>query len=117
MLKNFTINLQLFARTITADISRMITAGQKEIFTKNFESMALEYPEFTTPKKATKKTETYDSMGNLSAAYEKQEGGAITYGKVEQAYQTSVTNTVYANGIQHTMEAIKYDLNVGVQAA
>jgi phage major head subunit gpT-like protein len=70
----------------------MIVAGQKEIFTKNFDSFPIEYPSFTTPKKATKKSETYDSMGNLPAASEKVEGGNISYGKVEQAYQTTITN-------------------------
>ena len=105
------------ARTISTDISRMIIAGQKEIFTKNFDSFPIEYPGFTTPKKATKKTETYDSMGNLKAAEEKPEGDSITYGKVEQAYQTSVTNNTWANGFQHTMEAIKYDLYGVVKSA
>lgn len=74
----------------------MIVAGQKEIFMKNFESFPIEYTAFTTPKKATKKTETYDTMGNLPAASEKIEGGNIQYGKVEQAYQTSITNKTLA---------------------
>jgi hypothetical protein len=96
--------------TMTPDISRMIEAGQKEIFTKNFESYPIEYTGFTQAKTATKKTETYDSMGNLKKAEEKPEGMAISYGKVTQAYQTSITNKTWANGYSHSMEAIKYDL-------
>lgn len=88
----------------------MIVAGQKEIFTKNFESMPLEYPEFTTEKKATKKSETYDSMGNLAEAAEKPEGGDIQYNKVGQAYQTTITNKTWANGYEVTLEATLYDL-------
>jgi hypothetical protein len=98
------------AYTMTTDISRMIVAGQKEIFNKNFDSFPLEYPEFTTEKTATKKTETYDSMGNLKAAAVKVEGDAITYGKVRQAYQTSITNQTVANGYEVTLEATQYDL-------
>lgn len=98
------------ATMITPDISRMIVLGNREVFTKNFDSYPLEYPEFTTPKQATKKTEMYDSMGNLKAAEEKPESGAITYGSVSQAYQTSITNKVWANGFSHSMEAILYDL-------
>lgn len=98
------------AYTLTADIARQIVAGQKEIFTRNFDSFPIEYPSFTTAKKATKKTETYDSIGNLKAAEEKVEGGSITYGKVEEAYQTSVTNKTWSNGFAHSMEAIKFDL-------
>jgi hypothetical protein len=95
---------------MTADVSRMIVAGQKEIFMDNFDPFPIEYPAFTTAKKATKKVETYDSMGNLQAASEKVEGDAIQYGKVGQAYQTSITNKTWANGYSVTLEATKYDL-------
>lgn len=98
------------AYTITTDISRMLLAGQKEIFMRNFDAYPREYPEFTTEKTATKQTETYDSMGNLKAAGLKVEGDAITYGKVGQAYQTSVTNQTWANGYEVSIEATKYDL-------
>lgn len=98
------------AYMITTDISRMIVAGQKEIFTKNFESYPIEYTWFTTPKGANKETETYDSMGNLKAAGQKVEGDNITYGKVRQAYQTSIKNLTWANGFEVTVEATKYDL-------
>lgn len=99
------------ATLITADISRMIVAGNREVFTQNFDTYPIEYPSFTTSKQAQKKTEMYDSMGNLKAAEEKPESGAINYGSVSQAYQTSITNKVWANGFAHSMEAIKYDLH------
>jgi hypothetical protein len=105
------------AYTISTDISRMLLAGQKEIFLKNYDPFPIEYTMFTTPKTATKKTETYDSMGNLQAAAEKVEGDAINYGKVEQAYQTSITNKTWANGFSHSLEAIKYDLYGVVNSA
>lgn len=98
------------AYTMTDDISRMIVEGQKEIFTKNFDAFPVEYPEFTTAKSSGKQTETYDSMGNLKAASQKIEGGAIEYGKVEQAYQTSIKNLTWANGYEVTLEATKFDL-------
>lgn len=98
------------AVTRTNDISRMIVLGNSEVFTKNFKAYPREYPQYTTPKTADKQTMYYDSMGNLPAAAEKAEGGAIQYGKVQQAYQTSVKMKTWANGYSHTMEAIKYDL-------
>jgi hypothetical protein len=98
------------AYTMTDDISRMIVEGQKDIFTKNFDSFPLEYPSFTTPKTSNKAAETYDSMGNLKAASRKIEGSAIQYGKVEQAYQTTINNYTYANGYEVTLEATKFDL-------
>lgn len=103
--------------TRTNDISRMIVLGNTEVFTKNFETYPREYPGYTTPKTADKKTMYYDSMGNLSAAAEKPEGSAIQYGKVSQAYQTSVTMKTWANGYSHTMEAIKFDLFSVVNSA
>jgi phage major head subunit gpT-like protein len=87
----------------------MIVAGQKEIFTKNFDSFPVEYTSFVTEKTSNKQTETYDSMGNLGAATLKPEGTAINYGKVTQAYQTSITNRTYSNGYSHSFEAIQYD--------
>lgn len=98
------------AYNITSDISRMITAGQKEVFLNNFDNYPLEYPSFTTEKSANKKTETYDSMGNLKGAEIKVEGDSISYGKVDQAYQTSITNNTVANGYAVSIEAMKYDL-------
>ena len=98
------------AYMMTADISRMIVAGNKEIFTRNFDSYPIEYPWFTTPKKATKETEFYDSMGNLPKAQLKPEGDSIKYGKVRQAYQTLIKNYTWANGFEVTVEATKYDL-------
>ena len=97
------------AYTITPDISRMIVVGQKEIFTKNFDAYPLEYPQFVTKKSSNKESETYDSMGNLKAATKKIEGDAITYGKVTQAYQTTIKNYTWANGYEVTIEATKYD--------
>jgi hypothetical protein len=105
------------AVTRTNDISRMIVLGNSEVFTKNWETYPREYPQYTTPKTADKKTMYYDSMGNLPAAAEKPEGGAIQYGKLTQAYQTSVTIKTWANGYSHTMEAIKFDLQGVVNSA
>jgi len=98
------------AFNVTTDILRMLEMGQKEVFTMNFNAYPKEWPAYTAFKKASKRTETYDSMGNLKAAEVKPEGGPINYGKVIQAYQTEITNQTIANGFSHSMEAIKYDL-------
>jgi hypothetical protein len=98
------------AITLSADISRMVVLGNKEVFTKNFAALPREYPGYTTPKTATKWTEYYDSMGNLTAGYEKFENTKLTYGKVTQAYQTSCETRGWANGYAHSKEAILKDL-------
>jgi hypothetical protein len=95
----------------------MIVAGQKEIFMDNFDAFPIEYKDFVTMKKATKKAETYDSMGNLQSASEKVEGDAIQYGKVRQAYQTTITNKTWANGYSVSMESVKYDLYGVIQSS
>jgi hypothetical protein len=103
--------------TMTSDVSRLVVEGQKEIFTKNFDPFPIEYPDFVTMKKSTKQTETYDTVGNLGSASVKPEGDAISYGKIRQAYQTSITNRTIANGFEVTMEAVKYDLYNVVNSA
>ena len=45
------------AYTITTDISRMIVAGQKEVFMGNFKTIELEYPSFVREVKGNLKTE------------------------------------------------------------
>lgn len=95
---------------ITDDISRMLVAGQKEIFTKNLEAYPREWKQYCTIKNSNKRKETYDSIGNLKAAELKPEGAPIQYGKVTQAYQTTIQNQTIANGYAHSIEAIKYDL-------
>lgn len=98
------------AYQITADTSRLLLAGQKEIFMENFNSYPIEYNQFVTHKTSNKEKETYDSVGNLKKAAKKVEGDAITYGKVVQGYQTTIKNYTWANGYEVTLEAIKYDL-------
>ena len=98
-------------KTMSADISRMtVKAGNKEVFTKNFEKIAIEYPGFTTPKTATQWIEYYDSMGNLTAGQEKFEDVSLEYGKVTQAYQTKIETRGWYNGYSHTKEALMKDL-------
>lgn len=97
-------------KTMSADISRMtVIGGNKEVFTKNFDSIAIEYPGFTTPKTADQWIEYYDSMGNLSAGQEKYEDVALVYGKVTQAYQTKIETRGWYNGYSHTAEALLKD--------
>ena len=98
------------AYTVTSDISRMLEVGLKEVFTKNFDAFPLEYTNFVTEKSSNKQTEKYDSVGNLKKAGEKVEGDSISYGTIEQAYQTSIQNRTVANGFAVTMESLKYDL-------
>lgn len=97
------------AYTMTSDISRMIVAGQKEIYTDNYDAYPVEYADIVTFKDGVQKTETFDSMGSLPGVQEKQEGGAIQYGKVSQAYQTSVTSKTWSDGFEVTLEAVKFD--------
>lgn len=96
--------------TITSDISRMLTAGLTDIYTENYDAYPVEYTAYVRAVKSTKQTEIYDSMGNLKAASEKTEGAPIQYGKAEQAYQTSITNKTWANGLSYSFESLKYDL-------
>lgn len=98
------------AVTLTADVQRMIEVGQADVFMRNFEAFPVEYTGFSQQVPSMKKTETYDSVGNLKPASEKTEQGSITYGKIEQAYQTSITNKVITNGFSYGMEAAMYDL-------
>lgn len=94
-----------------ANFSRYLSDKITELFLKNLEVPRVEeYLAFTTPKTSDKDEEIYDSIGNLSAAEEKVEGGPIAYEQVSQMYQTTVINKTYDRGFYETWEAIEDDV-------
>ncbi len=97
------------AKTLMNDIARMLDVDISDIFTENFESYPIEWPEFVTEKKATKLVMKYDSMGNIDVASIKTESDKIQYRKIGQAYQTTCTMKTIANGIAFSMEAKEFD--------
>lgn len=94
-----------------ANFSRYLSDKITELFLENLKApMTEEYLAFTTPKTSTKDEEKYDSIGNLSAAEEKAEGGPLSYEQVTQMYQTTVINKTYDRGFYETWEAIEDDV-------
>lgn len=94
-----------------SDISRMLAAGQAKIFRDNLKPAKKEQWRWCSSiTKSTKNQETYDSIGNLKPAHVKEEEGNIQYGKLEQAYQTTVVNETIANGYWFSMEVEEDDL-------
>lgn len=94
-----------------ANFSRYLSDKITELFLENLKApQEEEYLAFTTPKKSTKDEEIYDSIGNLSAAEEKIEGGPLHYEQVTQMYQTTVINKTYDRGFYETYEAIEDDV-------
>jgi hypothetical protein len=94
-----------------SDISRMLAAGQAKIFRDNLKPAKKEQWRWCSSiTKSDKTQETYDSIGNLKKAHVKEEEGNIQYGKLEQAYQTTVVNETIANGYWFTMEVEEDDL-------
>lgn len=92
--------------TKRADIARAMYLGTKEVFMDNLKKQPTEqWKSYATEKKSDKKEETYDSVGNLKPAAVKPEGDAIEYGKIQEAYKTTVVNETVANGFSVTMEA------------
>jgi len=93
-----------------ANFSRYLSDKITELFLENLKTpQEEEYLAFTTPKKSTKDEEIYDSIGNLTAAEEKAEGGPIHYQQVSQMYQTTVINKSYDSGFYETWEAVEDD--------
>lgn len=96
---------------VRADISRYLSDKITEMFLENLKAPSQEeYLAFTTPKKSSKDEEKYDSIGNLSAAEEKVEGGPISYDTVTQMYQTTVINKTYDRGFSASWEAVQDDV-------
>ena len=93
------------------DYSRYLSDKITELFRENLKQQRKEeYKEFTTPKKSTKDEEIYDSIGNLSSAQEKTEGGSLHYEGLTQMFQTTVVNKTYDRGFFATWEAVEDDV-------
>ena len=87
------------------DLARAMYVGTKEVFKKNIKALPeQEWKSACTIKTSDKAQETYDTIGNLKPAHEKEEEGSVEYGKLEQAYRTTIINKTWANGIKFTME-------------
>ena len=96
------------------DIARAMYVGTKEVFMKNLKNAPeQEWKSACSMKTSDKAQETYDTIGNLKPAHEKEEEGSVEYGKIEQAYRTTIVNKTYANGLKVSMEA-KEDEQWGV---
>lgn len=94
-----------------ANFSRYLSDKITELFLDNLKVPRVEeYLSFTTAKPSKKDQEIYDSIGNLSAAEEKTEGGSLHYEQVAQMYQTTVINKTYDRGFYETWEAIEDDV-------
>jgi hypothetical protein len=94
-----------------ANFQRYLDDKITEMFLENLKAPTKEeYLAFTTPKKSTADKNIYDSIGNLSAAEEKTEGGPLHYEQVTQMYQTTVINKTYDRGFTETWEAIEDDV-------
>lgn len=92
--------------TTRADIARAMYVGTREVFMRNLKRQPEEqWKSYATIKNSDKMEEKYDSVGNLKPAEIKPEGDKLTYGKIEQAYETIVRNETVANGFSVTMEA------------
>lgn len=89
----------------------MLAAGQAKIFKENLKPAKKEqWRSCSSVTQSKKAQETYDSVGNLKKAQKKDEEQPIQYGKLEQAYQTTVVNDTYANGYWFSMEVEEDDL-------
>ena len=93
-----------------ADISRAMFVGQKDWFVKTLKkNKREEWKTYMRVEKSTKSQETYDTLGNLHPAQTKTEEGSVKYGKLQQAFQTTIVNETKANGLTTTMEVQEDD--------
>lgn len=100
--------------TNRSDIARAMFLGTKEVFMENLKKQPSEqWRAYATVKSSDKMQEDYDSVGNLKPAEVKSEGESFDYGKIEEAYKTTVKNETIVNGFSVTMEA-KEDEKWGV---
>lgn len=97
-----------------SDIARAMYVGQNEYFFKVLDKpRRLEYKQYSSPKKSTKKEETYDTIGNLPPEQIKEEEAAVKYGKITEAHQTTVRNRTHVNGFFVSLET-KQDEQYGI---
>ena len=105
------------ADTRVSDILNLTEAGVDEVFNRAAKKpRVLEYKPICREVNVGKQIGKYQSIGNIGPAVVKPEGDAVTFRKIEQAYETTIESTTKTNGVQATLEALEYDLEGVVKA-
>lgn len=104
------MDIQLFAKGDTllerSDIAKAMYIGTKEVFKKALKkNRKEEWKECVSIKKSDKMEETYETIGNLKPAAEKEEGASVVYGDIIEGNTVTLKNKTWANGLKVTMEA------------
>jgi hypothetical protein len=89
----------------STDLNKEMYIGHMEVWKKNLEAPKKEsWRDYATIMKSTKMEETYETLGNLPAAKVTAPGASIEYGKMQDAYETTVKNEKVTNGFSIDLE-------------
>lgn len=99
------------AGTYVSDLGNLLYAGLDAVFNSALKApRQTYYKNIVHQKSVGKKYGWYETIGAMGAAYEKLDGAAYTFDKIEDGAKTTITNKEYAKGVEATRQALKYDL-------
>ena len=94
----------------STDLNKEMYVGHMEVWKKNLEAPKKEsWKDYATVIPSTKMEETYETLGNLPAAKVTAPGASITYGTVQDGYETTVKNEKVTNGFSIDLETYEDD--------
>lgn len=99
--------------TQSKDIAKALLADAREVFMKNLDELQPQWKDLVTVKSSDKAEEIFRTVGNLQPAVVKAESKPITYGIMEDGFETKIKPQTISNGVSFSYESVS-DEKIGL---
>lgn len=99
--------------TQSKDIAKALLADAREVFMKNLDELQPQWKDLVTVINSDKAEEIFRTVGNLQPAVEKAESKPITYGIMEDGFETKIKPKTISNGVSFSYESVS-DEKIGL---
>lgn len=99
------------AGTRISDIQKMTEAGVDVVFNRAAKMPKRKYyGQICTERQEMKQVGSYHTIGDLGAASVKVEADTVNFDRIQENYETNITSTTKAKGVEASLESLEYDL-------
>lgn len=96
----------LGSATQSKDIAKALLADAREVFMKNLDELTPQWKDLVVVKQSDQAEEIFRTVGNLQPAVVKKESKPITYGIMEDGFETKIKPETISNGVSFSWESV-----------